>query len=90
VATYSEHSPELTGSRVRRSARRKAAPFAVEILRKWRGSLRRLAWWCPLLAVVLATALLALFGLSLRNAFLAALVLVWLALVSCGALLGRR
>jgi hypothetical protein len=89
VAAYAEHSPELRDTaaegRIRTALSRPSG-----IWRQWRVVLRRLAWSCPLLAVIFATGLLALFDASLHDAFLAALVLVWLGLVLLGTFLGRR
>ncbi|MCI0363896.1 MAG: hypothetical protein L0219_08445 [Phycisphaerales bacterium] len=54
------------------------------------GLLRRFAWLCPLLAIALAAGLLALFGLSWRNAILAAMLLVCPALILWGVITTRR
>jgi hypothetical protein len=58
--------------------------------RDLRDSLSRFAWLCPLLAVVLAVGALAVFGLSWRNAALAALLLVCPAVILWGVLVARR
>ena len=57
-----------------------------------RGSslLRRFAWLCPLLAIIVAVGLLAVYGLSWRNAFLAALILVCPAIILWGVISLRR
>jgi hypothetical protein len=55
-----------------------------------RHSLGRFAWLCPLLAIVLAAGVLAIFGLSWRNAAFAALLLVCPAVILWGVIAARR
>lgn len=52
--------------------------------------LRRFAWLCPLLAIIVSAGLLAVYGLSWRNAFLAALILVCPAIILWGVITLRR
>ena len=54
------------------------------------GLMRRFAWLCPLLAIVLAAGIVAIFGLSWRNAAFAALLLVCPAVILWGVIVTRR
>lgn len=54
------------------------------------GPVQRYAWLCPLFAVVFAAGVLAVFGLTWRNAIFAALLLVCPAVILWGFIILRK